>query len=88
MNDNITPATTTAEALRVPRIMPDSHMQRLLDSGHATPLSTQQRHRIFIRHGTTWWIRSNDGYCEIIGPDEIRKLDTWRRRLTEGPLWV
>lgn len=87
MNDNVT-ATNNGAAPRTPRLMPDTHMQRLIDGGHATPLSHQQRHRMFVRYGNTWWILGSHGWCEITGTEEIRKLDTWRRRLTEGSLWI
>jgi hypothetical protein len=88
MNDKPTPTTAARTGVAVPRLIQHDKMQQLVEAGKAIHLSPQERHRIFVRYGPSWWIRSNDGYCEITGQDEIRKLNTWRTRLTEGPLWV
>ncbi|MEV6527126.1 hypothetical protein AB0M43_34870 [Longispora sp. NPDC051575] len=79
------PATSTAPA--VPRTMPGTQMTALLETQDAVALSPQERHRMFVRYGASWWIASGDVYCEITVPDQIVKLDRWRRRLTEGALW-
>ncbi|WP_020525228.1 hypothetical protein [Catelliglobosispora koreensis] len=80
--------TAPPRRIPIPRRIDLDAMQRHVDAGKAILLSPQPRHCIFVRYGPSWWVRSPDGYVEISGPEEIRKLDTWRRRLTEGPLWV
>ena len=82
---NQTPAPAQ---IRAPRTITREHMHQHLDNGRATILSTQPRYRMFVRYDNTWWIANADGFCEIVNDDHNRKLDTWRRRLTEGALWA
>jgi hypothetical protein len=90
MNDNTTrvPATEAPTHAAAPRTISHTQMTELLQQGHAHMLAPSQRYRIFVRYANTWWIDSRDGYCEITDEDHNRKLDRWRRRLTEGALWA
>lgn len=70
-----------------PRLIPQRAMRDLVDAQQATTLTDHERYRMFVRYDNTWWIGYHDTYCEITSEDNNRKLDTWRRRLTEGALW-
>jgi hypothetical protein len=87
MNESLQPVTTDTAPTISPRTLTREQMREHLDQGLAQKLSDRDRHLMFVRYDTTWWIGDQTGFIEITDAGQNARLDRWHQRLTNGALW-